>query len=990
MLKVQLLTKNKAFSLVEIIIAIAIFLIFLSTLLGLTYGFWKQTRNSVNKERATYLAQEALEAARSIRDASFTNLADGTHGVSVLSNQYNFTGASDVTDIFTRQMTISTINATQKKVDVTVSWADQNSPTNSVTLSTYLTDWRKLNPLGGLTILKTVINHGDNKSAADFALYTVSASVTSGDPPVTETVVTPMTLGVAAELEPNTYTVAENSNSNYTQTFSGDCNSSGVVTINAGDAKVCTIINEEKPSQLVVNKVVTNHGLSKTVSDFSLFVDASPVVSGQTNTFNSGSHTVSETADPSYNATFSGDCNSSGVVILAPNTTKICTLTNEEKRSYITVGKNIINHGGSAVASDFTPYKIDGNTVALGDLNVVNSGSHTVSETNTPNYTQTFSGDCNSSGVVSVNSGESKNCVITNEENLSQVTVNKTVINHGQSKTASDFAPYKVGVTEVALGVSTGFSSGTYTVSETTDSNYNQSFSNDCNSSGVINLVGGTSKICSITNEEKLSYVTVNKTVINHGLSNTTSSFAPYKVGATTVSLGTPTNLNSGTYNVTETFNSAYNYTFSGDCNSSGSITLTPGATKVCNITNEERASYITVNKNVINHGGTATTATFAPYKVDATTVSLGSATQFDSGSHTVSETTNPDYVQTFSGDCNSLGVVSLTSGASKVCSITNEQRYIPTVTSPTSASITSSTATLGANVTDLGLPAAISARGICYATTATPTSNCTPQGGTTTGVYTQSIASLIPGTLYYYRGYATNAKGTGYSVDGTFTTLGGACQITGITPTTYDNSSSISGVVTKPSGVVQNDILFAYVMHNNATDRLNSIPSGWTQIARHKNGNSNQALFYKVATASEPASYTFGLSSSSRFAITINAYRGCFDTTNPIESFSNVEYVTNNTTVRAASVTPASNYSTVIMFPSINTSGARTFTAPATQGGGWGTDYNQGNSSSQFSRSAFSKLITSSGATGVIDSICSTSGTTNKHAFAVVLHPVP
>ena len=49
---------------------------------------------------------------------------------------------------------------------------------------------------------------------------------------------------------------------------------------------------------------------------------------------------------------------------------------------------------------------------------------------------------------------------------------------------------------------------------------------------------------------------------------------------------------------------------------------------------------------------------------------------------------------------------------------------------------------------------------------------NCIAEGGTTIGVFTQSITGLTPGTLYHYRGYATNATGTAYSTDGTFTTL--------------------------------------------------------------------------------------------------------------------------------------------------------------------------------------------------------------------------
>lgn len=168
------------------------------------------------------------------------------------------------------------------------------------------------------------------------------------------------------------------------------------------------------------------------------------------------------------------------------------------------------------------------------------------------------------------------------------LTVNKVVINHGLNKVSSDFAPYKVGTTTVSLGTSTIFAAGTYTVSETTDSNYNQTFSGDCNASGQITLASGTAKLCTITNEEKLAYVTLNKTVINHGRSKTTSDFAPYKVGSTTVTLGAVTPINSGTYTVSELQDSNYNLTFSGGCFTNGSLTLAPGDSKVCSLTNEE------------------------------------------------------------------------------------------------------------------------------------------------------------------------------------------------------------------------------------------------------------------------------------------------------------------------------------------------------------------------------------------------------------------
>lgn len=182
------------------------------------------------------------------------------------------------------------------------------------------------------------------------------------------------------------------------------------------------------------------------------------------------------------------------------------------------------------------------------------------------------------------------------------VTVNKIVINHGLSKVPADFAPYKVGTTTVTLASSTIFSSGTYTVSETQDSNYTQTFSGDCNASGQLTIATGASKLCTITNEEKLSYVTLNKTVINHGRNKVAADFAPYKVGSTTVVLGAATPIDSGTYTISETMDTNYNLTFTGNCFTNGTLTLNPGDNKVCSLTNEE----------IVNGGGGGGSASLA------------------------------------------------------------------------------------------------------------------------------------------------------------------------------------------------------------------------------------------------------------------------------------------------------------------------------------------------------------------------------------------
>jgi hypothetical protein len=62
----------------------------------------------------------------------------------------------------------------------------------------------------------------------------------------------------------------------------------------------------------------------------------------------------------------------------------------------------------------------------------------------------------------------------------------------------------------------------------------------------------------------------------------------------------------------------------------------------------------------------------------------------------------------------------------------------------------------------DGGAP--VTARGVCWSTTANPTTadNKTVDG-TGIGTFTSSITGLASGTTYYVRSYATNSMGTTY-----------------------------------------------------------------------------------------------------------------------------------------------------------------------------------------------------------------------------------
>ena len=96
-----------------------------------------------------------------------------------------------------------------------------------------------------------------------------------------------------------------------------------------------------------------------------------------------------------------------------------------------------------------------------------------------------------------------------------------------------------------------------------------------------------------------------------------------------------------------------------------------------------------------------------------------------------------------------------------------------PTVTTTSASGVTTTGATLGGNVTNVGTPA-YTERGVVYATTQNPTTSSikVPVSGTGTGAYSTNVTGLNSGTTYYVRAYAINSVGTAYGAQVSFTTL--------------------------------------------------------------------------------------------------------------------------------------------------------------------------------------------------------------------------
>ena len=123
----------------------------------------------------------------------------------------------------------------------------------------------------------------------------------------------------------------------------------------------------------------------------------------------------------------------------------------------------------------------------------------------------------------------------------------------------------------------------------------------------------------------------------------------------------------------------------------------------------------------------------------------------------------------------------------------------IPTLSATTAAtSITATTATSGGTVSSDG-GSTITARGVCWSTTANPTIADSKTTDAATATFTSSLTSLSAGTTYYVRAYATNSIGTGYGTAISFTTsaviptLSTTTTATSITATTATSGGTVS-----------------------------------------------------------------------------------------------------------------------------------------------------------------------------------------------------
>ena len=125
-----------------------------------------------------------------------------------------------------------------------------------------------------------------------------------------------------------------------------------------------------------------------------------------------------------------------------------------------------------------------------------------------------------------------------------------------------------------------------------------------------------------------------------------------------------------------------------------------------------------------------------------------------------------------------------------------------------------------------------------------------------------------------------------------------------------YNNSSTAQSgatvVIPAPAGIADGDILLALIANDDPATFGTITGPGWTYVDNIRDASYfNVGLLWKRA-ASESGSYTFTTGDANFVSCTgaIAAYRGFKTSGSPINAYSNTEYSTSDTILRAAGIT--------------------------------------------------------------------------------------
>jgi hypothetical protein len=202
--------------------------------------------------------------------------------------------------------------------------------------------------------------------------------------------------------------------------------------------------------------------------------------------------------------------------------------------------------------------------------------------------------------------------------------------------------------------------------------------------------------------------------------------------------------------------------------------------------------------------------------------------------------------------------------------------------------------------------------------------------------------------------------------------------------------ASGTTLTIARPDGVEPGDLLLAQIRHRS-TSTLTA-PAGWTQVATITRSTAHHGVYYKIAGASEPASYGFNQNTNAgRMAGGIGAYLGV-DPDAPINAWA--ASALDTATLVAPTATATVDNALVVRLwgwraPSATNSGVGFNTPPAGVTERWSQQVGHANDDRNRVL-AGDRVQPTAGAVGTATASGSTSSEENRrNAFTVILTPV-